>query len=396
MKKQLAYMIIFPAFIFSLTILNAQGSLENPPINAEEVPVPDFIKLDSVNTEEAPEEYTVVRGDTLWDISSRFLNSPWYWPKVWSLNPQIENPHLIYPGNVLSFRMTGQISVPGMEEGSGADAMMTEDEFGETNENARTGKTLDDRPESFKEYVQLGGKYRINKFKKMGTTIFKPHVFGFVDKIDLKNKGKVIGSFETKQLLSTGDKIYVELGEITFQPGEQIDFFTVKEEIEDFENKEVIGSKIEVAGTGRIIEVNKERIATVKITKSVDAIERGHYIREHEGVPETLEVSQTPISIEARILSGYDPVVFYGESYLVYIDKGAAVGLNTGDMYTVYRQGDGLDSIDDEELVAKLPWEPIAEIVILKTYENTSTAIITKSIVEVKRGDVVTAFGGMD
>ncbi len=396
MKKQLAYMIILPAFIFSLTVLNAQGSLENPPINAEEVPVPDFIKLDSVNMEEAPEEYTVVSGDTLWDISSKFLNSPWYWPKVWSLNPQIENPHLIYPGNVLSFRMTGQISVPGMEDDFGADAMMTEDEFGETSEKARTGRTLDDRPESFKDYVQLGGKYRINKFKRMATTLFKPQVFGFLDKIDLENKGKVIGSFETKELLSTGDKIYVQLGEITFQPGEKVDFFTVKEEIKDFENKEVLGRKIEVSGSGKIIEVNSERIATVKITKAVDAIERGHYIKEYEEIPETVEVNQSSIEIEARILSGYDPVVFYGNSYLVYINKGAAVGLNPGDMYTIYRQGDGLDSIDDEELLAKLPWEPIAEIVILKAYENTATAIITKSIVEVKRGDFVTSFGGMD
>ena len=50
-----------------------------------------------------PDTYTVRSGDTLWDLSGRFLNNPWYWPKIWSYNPEITNPHWIYPGNVLKF-----------------------------------------------------------------------------------------------------------------------------------------------------------------------------------------------------------------------------------------------------------------------------------------------------
>ena len=54
-----------------------------------------------------PDTYTVRRGDTLWDISAKFLSKPWLWPEIWQANPQVRNPHLIYPGDVLNLSFIG-------------------------------------------------------------------------------------------------------------------------------------------------------------------------------------------------------------------------------------------------------------------------------------------------
>lgn len=64
----------------------------------------DTLKLKS----DAPERYVVKKGDTLWDISTLYLKSPWNWPKLWGMNLQIENPHLIYPGDILSLQYNSQ------------------------------------------------------------------------------------------------------------------------------------------------------------------------------------------------------------------------------------------------------------------------------------------------
>src|SRR6476620_4722624 len=70
-------------------------------------------------------QHTVVRGDTLWDLSQKYLGSPWYWPKVWSYNPEIANPHWIYPGNQVRFFPNGE-EAPARVDSSTAEASAPE------------------------------------------------------------------------------------------------------------------------------------------------------------------------------------------------------------------------------------------------------------------------------
>ncbi|MGI6394045.1 MAG: LysM peptidoglycan-binding domain-containing protein [bacterium] len=380
MQKMFVTLIIMTTFLFAEEMF--------APMGAEEVPVPSFINLESADLSAAPERHEVVTGDTLWDISNTYLKSPWYWPKVWSMNPQISNPHLIYPGDTITFRFTGEMTLPTGEGMSGQYGMGSEfEDEGETDTLARTGKTLDATPENFKEFVKLGGKYRIDRFKQIEDVVFDVVTKGFVEKGKLEDLGKIVGSFESKELLATEDNVYVKLGKVTYEVGEYVEFINIKEQIKHPLTKKKVGSVIDIVGRGKVLDVNADRIATVKIVKAFDSIDRGYLVREYIKTDPNIQIVEPSSEISAVILTGYDPTVFYGPSYIVYLDKGSKEGLEVGNILSVYRRGDGLDLLDKKVKKSQLPLEMIGELVVMQVAEETSVAIITKSLTGLEAGD---------
>ncbi len=163
------------------------------------------------------EAYTVKQGDTLWDLSGRFLNNPWYWPKVWSYNPEISNPHFIYPGNVVRLH-------PGGEEGPARVEPVQQVAGGE---DLHAPRELDDfsradmkKPQDYGEgdEVAVVGPYKIGYVPPKGIFARRD---SFVTPRELQESGTIIASFEEKLLLSLHDRAYVRFADSSkVKPGE--------------------------------------------------------------------------------------------------------------------------------------------------------------------------------
>ncbi len=373
----------------------AHGALEAPG-SVEEVPVPTFIDLEKADFSQAPDEHEVIPGDTLWDLSEKYLKSPWYWPKVWSINPQIKNPHLIYPGDKIYFKGSGELTIPPTAEGelSGAltvgEGSETSEDL-ETDETARTGKTLDDKPENYKNYVKLGGKYRIDRFRQVEDTLFDVPHRTYVSDETLKTAGTLIAAFEPKELFATDDSCYVQLrNKKNFAVGDLLEFFRIEAPLTHPKTDKIIGNRVEITGKGKIMDINDAGIATVRIVKAYTSIERGDSVRRFQERPTNVRITPTDKKLQATVVAGYDPVIYNGENYLVYLDKGEKEGVREGNMFTVVRRQDGLKTLKEEEL-EKLPLEQVGEVVVISVEAHTAIGIITKSLVGIERGDIAMA-----
>lgn len=145
----------------------------------------------------ANSRHTVEKGDTLWDLSQRFLGSPWYWPKVWSYNPEIANPHWIHPGNLVRFYQGGEDVPTQVEVGQ---------EVADVDEGGLVGD--DDR-------VVIDGP--IGYKPRPTQTLALP---GFVTPAEVEGAGRIVGSFAEVVMLSFPDVLYVRFDKQRAKVGE--------------------------------------------------------------------------------------------------------------------------------------------------------------------------------
>lgn len=319
--------------------------------------------------EPAPTTHTVRRGDTLWDISGRYFESPYSWPRLWAQNPQILNPHWIYPGDRLKLR--DETAAPG-------------DRF-------------------------IGRKRAVPQ-----KTVFLRDV-GWIDDASKDTWGTLSGSPEDQMLLSEGDDVYLEIAEgHDIAVGAELVIFRPLREVTSEDEKGSSTSKgqlVSIRGTARVDRYNaKTRVAKARIIESLDVIERGAMVgpvgRRFDVVPPAVSDND----LEARILASLYPLQLYGQNQVVFIDKGEKEGVKVGQRFFAIRRGDrwrqglrGAGNLADkrarieddepaeiEELPAgidgdKLPDESYAELRVVSVREHTATALVTVSTHEIER-----------
>lgn len=316
------------------------------------------------------DSHTVERGDTLWDISGKYLQNPWYWPKVWSFNPQIDNPHWIYPGDEIRLQQDDG-RMPAQHGGEMAD--LSKGDFNHVGN--------DD--------VSVAGRIGVQLPKNLITP-----TAGFVTEHELAESGVLAKSWEEKNLLMAGDRVYLEwLDRDAVQVGNSYVIYRTDREISHPEEGGTVGYLTRILGTARVVENRPgSKFVTAVIERSLSEIERGDRIGPVAGEL-TQRVGRTPnqSEIDGFILATLeDNVRELGQGHLVFLDKGKADGLAEGNTLDVVRAGDGLDDDGytpyfDEEL----PPENIGSLMVVDVRETTAAAVVVRSIRELRIGDRV-------
>lgn len=329
-----------------------------------------------------PPTHTVRKGDTLWDICDSYFANPWQWPRVWSYNPEILNPHWIYPGEVVRLK----------KDGGGA--LMPTSNGGTT-------------------AAPKVGPGTTAAAKALPGTVFLRNT-GFVYDKDVKQNGTIAGSPEDKMLLTAPDRVYLQLGSEqakNAQPGDEMTIYQTTRSIKN-KNGNSVGDVVQILGTVKLTKVDKDKgLAEGTITESLDVIEREARIGPVDRRLDVVAPTTNQVELEGELLESVHPNVMFGQNQVVLIDKGESAGLAVGNRLFVVSKGDpwqeglssagalaagkvtlGTDSVefktgDTGEQKKDYPDEVIAEIRILRVRKDSSTAIVTQSKKELHPGD---------
>jgi len=345
-----------------------------------------------------PDTYTIRSGDTLWDLAGRFLNNPWYWPKIWSFNPGITNPHWIYPGNQLRFFQSGEEApVEVTPTGPGEPVAQGEAE-GEEPEEGEPVKELEDLSRADmkaaasaeeKDAVAVAGPYKIGYVPPRSAYARRD---AFVTPRELEESGTIRAAFEEKSMLSTRDRAYASFrkgGQV--KAGETYSVYRTEREVKHPVTGEVIGFQSTILGAAKVVAVDEKSVKLV-ITSSYEPIERGDLLG-----PWT-EKPYRPIAPKAnsKRLDGYivtspvEVLTQFAESQVVFVDRGRADGVEEGNKFVVVRAGDPRGApIDRTTWDESLPKEDVGSLLVVDVKEHASAALVTRSLRELAAGDRV-------
>ncbi len=331
-----------------------------------------------------PDTYTVRPGDTLWDLSGRFLNNPWYWPKVWSFNPDITNPHWIDPGQLLRFYPSAE-EAPARVEPVEEEAPVAEGprELEDFSKGELTGPSelLDD------DAVAVSGPYKIGYVPPRSTTARHET---FITRRELEESGELVGAFEEKLMLSTTDQTYARFKRsVTVKKGEAYVIYRTERKIVHPLTHETFGYQTVVVGAGRVTEVS-DKAVKLTITQTFEPIERGallgpwteRFVKQVARRPNTATLTGAIIGAQQEILTQL------GEHHVVFLDKGKNDGVVEGNVFKVVRSGDPYGGpMASAEWDDNLPKEVIGDLLVIDVKDHGSTALVTRSLVELYVGD---------
>ncbi|BBF87881.1 hypothetical protein DLM_4309 [Aquitalea magnusonii] len=312
---------------------------------------------------DAPARYTVVKGDTLWGISGRYLKSPWKWPRLWQMNKsEIKNPHWIYPGDVLVL----------------------------TYVNGQPRLTLE---KSGQGDVRLSPQVRMSDIDKAIASIparaIEPFLYRplVVNEEEFATSPRLVAGPEERLAFGTGDRVFAN--GVSTAGNWQI--YRASKPLIDPDTKENLGFEVLYGGDAQLDKMGDE-IQTMRITRVASEILVGDRLIK---APKDQFVSYVPHSpdgnIQGQIISVYDGVDGAAQYSNVVINRGKREQVEPGDVFSLFKHGKPITVItaDGQKKQVLLPGQTVGKIFVYRVFDKVSYALVLDSTDAVSVGDVV-------
>ena len=336
----------------------------------------------------APDRYTVKRGDTLWGISGMYLLRPYRWPELWGMNLKaIPNPHLIFPGQTLYLDKEGGYA------------------------RLRTS------PPGASETVRVSPRTRSDSLLGTALPTLKPHLIEpflvepvVVDASVLERAPRIVATTEERVLMAQGDRAYargIESAPLRVAPGEQRYYRVYRnaKPLKDPVSGDILGYEAQYLGKAELIRgettedvpdgkggFTKDKVpATVDISGTKEEIRAGDRLLAEPGRG---FVSYTPRApertVDARVVSiyGESAVAYAAQNQVVSINMGARDGMEPGHVLSILTKGERIkDATSDSKEMIKLPSETNGMAMVFRTFDRVSYVLILDVRNGVRVGD---------
>ncbi|GLX78514.1 peptidoglycan-binding protein [Thalassotalea insulae] len=335
----------------------------------------------------APDSYVVKKGDTLWDISGKFLQQPWLWPKLWRINPEVENPHLIYPGDELKL----------VYDVEGQPMLVKENSKPVLKWSPKVRTQLKDQ--SPVETISLSV---LSPFLKYDTILSQQ---------DLDNSPYILGSDEGYKSSVNGFKLYVN-GDL--QVGQSYGVYQKEEAIIAVDGETVIGYHARMVGSGKAIRAGnaaEKEPSTMYLEGVMRELRSGAIVKpvnEGQLLPAFFTMQAAADTVQGKIIKSSNGNREFGKFEVIFIDQGIEHGVKQGDILSVNRLSPGVLETKDGPVYTQdasrwsrlanasdsdyqMPEEAIGKIMVFKVFDQVSMALILRSEKPLRLNDSVMA-----
>ncbi len=316
--------------------------------------------------------HQVVKGDTLWDITALYLGTPWIWPSIWKENEGLENPHLIYPGDLLWITESEMRKVTKEE----AEALLAGASLSDTLPSPVAPKP---QPDAF---APLDAQEALE-----GRTLFFPglHRWSFVTSEQLQASAAVLGNHDEHYWISEMQRMIISAGEGHTEVGENFTVFRVRRRVTHPITHRPVGFLVEIVGRTEVAEVHPET-SFATVTTAYAEIEPGDRLLPHDELPQDFQSRPPGQPLSGTVLAQQPHRLWSARGDVVMLDRGSEDGVGPGNEFIVFRAGRRVHDPITRAPVTE-PDDLVARVFVLKAGGSSALALITEARTEIREGD---------